>query len=56
MGSPKLPDAPPPVPPPATEIDSAFAGEAEKKSLQTRKGGLSTWLTRGQTLGGGTQL
>ena len=56
MGSPKLPPTPKPPPPPAMEVDAAFAGEAEKKSLQTKKGGLSTWLTRGQTLGGGASL
>jgi len=38
------------------EVDAAFAGEAEKKSIQGKKGGLSTWLTRGQTIGGGTKL
>ena len=56
MGKGDLPPPPKPPPPPAMEVDAAFAGEAEKKSLQSKKGGLSTWLTRGQTLGGGTQL
>lgn len=56
MGKQKKPDAPPPIPAPAMPIDAAFAGEAEKKSLKKRKGATSTWITRGQTLGGGSNL
>jgi hypothetical protein len=44
------------MPAPATPIDAAFAGEAEKKSLKKRKGATSTWITRGQSLGGGSNL
>jgi hypothetical protein len=56
MGSPKKPKAPKPAPPPAMPVDAAFAGDAEKKSLKSRKGAASTWLTKGQQLGGGTNL
>jgi hypothetical protein len=59
MGSPKTPKAPPPPPPPAEMIDAEFAGRAEKKRLRERKGGLATWLTRGQKggkLGTGSKL
>ena len=56
MGKEKKPKAPPPTPAPAMPIDAAFAGEAEKKSLKKRKGATSTWITRGQSLGGGTNL
>jgi hypothetical protein len=37
-------------------IAAAFAGEAEKKALGRRQGAKSTWITRGQSLGGGTNL
>ena len=56
MGSEKKPKAPPPTPAPAMPIDAAFAGEAEKKALKKRKGATSTWITRGQSLGGGSNL
>jgi hypothetical protein len=56
MGSQKKPKAPPATPAPALPIDAAFAGEATKKSLKKRKGATSTWITRGQSLGGGTNL
>jgi hypothetical protein len=56
MGSPKKPKPPKPAPAPATKVDAAFAGEAEKKALSNRNGAKSTWLTKGQSLGGGTNL
>jgi hypothetical protein len=56
MGSPKKPKPPKPAPAPATQVDAAFAGEAEKKALSNRNGAKSTWLTKGQSLGGGTNL
>jgi hypothetical protein len=56
MGSQKKPKDPPVTPAPALPIDAAFAGEATKKSLKKRKGAKSTWITRGQTLGGGSNL
>lgn len=56
MGSPEPPKAPKPPPPPAQEIAGLPAAEAEKKFIGERKGALSTWLTRGQSLGGGKQL
>lgn len=55
MGSPDIPE-PKKAPPPVNEIDAEPAAEAERKFLKERKGGMSQWLTRGQTLGGGTQL
>jgi hypothetical protein len=56
MAKKKKPQAPKATPPPAMPVDAAFAGEAEKKSLKSRKGGLSAWITRGQSLGGGSNL
>jgi hypothetical protein len=56
MGKQDKPKDPPLTPAPAMPIDAAFAGEAEKKSLKKRKGATSTWITRGQSLGGGTNL
>lgn len=55
MGSPDIPEQKK-APPPVKEIDASAAAEAEKKFLKERQGGMSTWLTRGQTLGGGKQL
>ena len=55
MGAPDIPE--PKAPPsPARKVDAAVAAEGEEKFLKERKGGLSQWLTRGQTLGGGNQL
>ena len=56
MGKEKKPKAPPATPAPALPVDAAFAGTAEKKSLGKRKGATSTWITRGQSLGGGNNL
>jgi hypothetical protein len=56
MAKQKKPKDPPKTPPPVMPVDAASAGDAEAKSLKKRKGGLSTWLTRGQSLGGGTNL
>ena len=56
MGSKSKPKAPPPTPPPAMPIAASFAGEAEKKALGKRQGAKSTWITRGQSLGGGANL
>ena len=56
MGTKSKPRKPPMTPAPAMPIDAAFAGEAEKKSLKKRKGATSTWITRGQSLGGGSNL
>lgn len=50
------PPKPKPTPPPVKEIAADPAMEAEKKFIKERKGGLSQWLTRGQTLGGGSQM
>jgi len=55
MGAPDIP-TPKAPPKPVQEIDATAAAEAEKKFLKERKGGMSQWLTRGQTLGGGKQL
>lgn len=55
MGAPE-PPKPKAPPPPVQKVDATAAADAEKKFLKDRKGGLSTWLTRGQTLGGGKQL
>jgi hypothetical protein len=56
MGMKPEPPKPIAAPKPVQEVDAASAADAEKKFLKERKGGLSTWLTRGQTLGGGKQL
>lgn len=57
MGKGAKPPAPPkPPPPPVQEVAGQPAAEAEKRFLKGRKGALSTWLTRGQSIGGGTQL
>ena len=56
MGKQKKPKAPKPAPPPVMPVDAASAGLAEKKSLKSRSGALSTWITRGQSLGGGSNL
>jgi hypothetical protein len=55
MGAPDIPKPKAP-PPPVKEVAANPAAEAEKKFLKDRKGGMSQWLTRGQTLGGGKQL
>ncbi len=55
MGAPDIPEQKP-TPPPVREVAAQPAAEAEKKFLKERKGGMSSWLTRGQTLGGGKQL
>ena len=52
----KVAKAPKPAPPVAMPVDTASAGTAEKKSLKSRKGAGSTWITRGQSLGGGSNL
>lgn len=52
----KVVKAPKPAPPIAMPVDAASAGVAEKKSLKGRKGASSTWITRGQSLGGGSKL
>lgn len=54
----KTPDAPKveKLAPPAEDIDAESAGEAMKKFMKGRKGAASTWLTKGQTLGGGMNL
>ena len=54
--APKPPKAPPPPPPPVQEVDAEGAGVAEKQFLKGRKGAMSSWLTKGQSLGGGAQL
>lgn len=56
MGQPDIPKAPPPTPPPATSVTAKYAAEGEKKIIKERGGAKSQWLTRGQSLGGGSQL
>ena len=56
MGTKTKPRKQRPTPAPAMPIAAAFAGEAEKKALGRRQGAKSTWITRGQSLGGGTNL
>lgn len=53
---PEPPKAPAAPPPPVMEVDGQPAAEAEKKFLQGRKGAKSTWITRGQSMGGGVSL
>ncbi len=55
MGSPDIPEQKK-APPPVKAVAANPAAEAEKKFLKERKGAMSTWLTKGQTLGGGNQL
>ncbi len=55
MGAPDIPEQKAP-PAPVRDVAAEPAKEAEKKFLKERKGGMSQWLTRGQTLGGGKQL
>lgn len=55
MGAPDIPEQKK-APPPVTEVDAVSAMDAEKKLLKERKGGMSQWITKGQTLGGGNQL
>ena len=55
MGSPKTPKVAP-VPKPPVPAAGSAAADAEKKILGEKQGALSTWITRGQSLGGGTQL
>ena len=52
------PEPPKPIKPPAPvkEVDAEQAAEAEKKFLKGRSNGMSQWITKGQTLGGGNQL
>lgn len=56
MGAPDVPKAPKKPAPPVKEVAGSQAAEAEKKFLKGRQGALSAWLTKGQSLGGGTQL
>lgn len=55
MGAPDIPEQKK-APAPVKTVAATPAAEAEKKFLKERKGGMSTWLTKGQTLGGGKQL
>jgi len=56
MGKAKKPKTPPPPPPPAEAVDVAGQQQVMKDSRKRRTGAKQAWLTRGQTLGGGTQL
>ena len=58
MGKYDTPEMPQVKAPPvqAVKQDAAEAGRATKKRLQERKGAMASWITRGQTLGGGLNL
>tara|TARA_X000001382_G_scaffold49172_1_gene33297 strand:- start:1400 stop:1579 length:180 start_codon:yes stop_codon:yes gene_type:complete len=58
MGKYDTPEIPPVKTPPAPVIkqDAAETGRATKKRLQERKGAMASWITRGQSLGGGLNL
>ena len=53
--TPEMPKAKTP-PAPVVKQDAAEVGRATKKRLQERKGAMASWITRGQTLGGGLSL
>ena len=49
----------PPVqktPPPMQDVNAQSAADAAKKFSKGKKGATSTWVTRGQPLGGGTSI
>lgn len=58
MGKYDTPEMPKPKTPPAPVVkqDAKEVGMATKKRLQERKGAMASWITRGQTLGGGLNL
>ncbi len=56
MGKAKAPKAPPPPAPPAEAIDASGQQQVMKDSRKRRSGAKQAWLTKGQTLGGGTQM
>lgn len=56
MGKSKAPKAPPPAPPPAEPVDATAQQEIGKESRKRASGAKKAWLTKGQSLGGGTNL
>lgn len=58
MGKYDTPDMPPvkALPAPIVKEDAAETGRATKKRLQERRGAMASWITRGQSLGGGLNL
>ena len=53
---PKAPPPPPEPPPPAEAVDMKAQGDISKEARKRATGAKQTWLTRGQSLGGGTQM
>ena len=58
FSTPEMPEVKPPPPQraPVVAQDAAEVGRATKKRLLERKGAMASWITRGQTLGGGLNL
>ena len=55
--TPEMPEVKaPPQRAPVVAQDAAEVGRATKKRLLERKGAMASWITRGQTLGGGLNL
>ena len=56
MGKGKAPDAPKPPPPPAEPVEAKGQEGVAKDARKRRDGAKKAWITRGESLGGGTQL
>lgn len=56
MGKKSAPKAPPPPPPPAEPVDTKGMEGVAQDRRKRAQGAKKAWLTKGQTLGGGSQL
>jgi hypothetical protein len=56
MGKGKAPKAPPPPAPPAEPVEARGQADIAKDTRKRQGGAKKSWITRGQTLGGGTNL
>ena len=52
----KAPKAPPPPPPPAEPVEAVAQAGVSTEAKKRASGAKKAWLTRGQSLGGGTNL
>ena len=56
MGKGGAPKAPPPPPPPAEPVEAKGQVDIAKDTRKRQGGAKKAWITRGQSLGGGTNL
>ena len=54
--APKAPPPPPAPPPPVEAVDATAQQGVAKDSRKRASGAKKAWLTKGQSLGGGTNL